>query len=726
VEQTVKVNLDTREFDKGIKKMNSGFGGLASTIGAAVAALGSFQIGKSLLNTARDIENLEFQLRSLTGSTTEASRAMQILKEFASTVPFELGEIQRTAPALLSVAQNTEELNQILAITADIAAASGLSFQEAGLQLQRSFSAGIGAADLFREKGVKSMLGFQEGVQYTAKQTKDLIMNGFADSTIAIAGSAEKMATTFDGQISMIMDKFGLFQQAVMDAGPFEALKGAVTLVNQQLEAQFGSMKEAAEQIGKAIVQTTFDVLLFGAKVMDGLKPVFDFVGKSVAHLVNFAEGMPGYIKALGIIGFLMLGLKGKAVVLIVAGVFKPIMRMINELQAFTGRAAQALADFFSALGTTATARHFQKNADQIAKSVEEFNQKMRLTPDLSDSFEHGLNSNSIAFKGLGITMENATGEMGEYEKALRKNTAALDKQITKTKLLDETQKKIDAAKPKMEKAEQVDPKEVKAAAKAAEALKKRFTDLQQSLMSETQLEEFEFDKKLSLLNEYYVGRTQFDANYLKLREELESRHQKKMAAIAKSETQQQVDIFKSGQFQELKLGDMKKDQLIDFTKQTGMVVLNELGKQNKAAFQAAKAMNIAMAIMNTAAGVTNALATVPFPFNLVVAGIIGAAGAIQIATIASQSYQGRKTGGLVQGGTPYMVGENGPEMFMPSQTGTIIPNKNMGGGQNVNVNFTINTINAQGVDELLVSRRSTITNIIRDAAQQKGQRSPV
>ena len=726
MEQTVKVNLDTREFDKGINKMNQGFGGLASTIGAAVAALGTFQIGKSLLNTARDIENLEFQLRSLTGSTTEASRAMEILKEFASTVPFELESIQKTAPALLSVAQNTEELNQILAITADIAAASGLSFQEAGLQLQRSFSAGIGAADLFREKGVKSMLGFQEGVQYTAKQTKDLIMNGFADSTIAIAGSAKKMATTFDGQISMIMDKFGLFQQAVMDSGPFDALKAAVTLANEQLESQFGTMKEAAEQIGQAIVQATFDVLLFGAKVMDGLKPVFDFVGKSVAHLVNFAEGIPGYIKALGIIGFLLLGIKGKAVVLIVAGVFKPIMKLINGLQELTGSAAQGLANFFKALGTVGTARHFQKQADAIALSVLKFNQKMGFTIDIMPEFEEGLNSNSMSFKGLGITMENATGEMGDYEKALRNVTASVDKQITKVKVLDEAQKKLDAAKPLMQKQEQVDPKEQKAAAKAAEALKKRFTDLQQSLMNETQLEEFEFDKKLSLLNEYYAGRTQFDTNYLKLREQLEKTHQKNMAAIVQAETQEQVDIFKSGQFQELKLGDMKKDQLIDFTKQTGMVVLNELGKQNKAAFQAAKAMNIAMAIMNTAAGITNALATVPFPFNLIVAGIIGAAGAIQIATIASQSYQGRKTGGLVQGGTPYMVGENGPEMFMPSQTGTIIPNKNMDGGQAVTVNFNIDATDASGFDQLLLERRGLITNIIREATQANGQRSMV
>ena len=197
------------------------------------------------------------------------------------------------------------------------------------------------------------------------------------------------------------------------------------------------------------------------------------------------------------------------------------------------------------------------------------------------------------------------------------------------------------------------------------------------------------------------------------------------MASIQQAETQGQVDIFKSGQFQLLDLKDMTDKQMVDFTKQAGLEVLGELAKQNKAAFQAQKAYNIAMAIMNTANGVTRALA-LPFPFNLAVAGLIGAAGAIQIATIAGQKYQGRQTGGLVQNGTPYVVGENGPEMFMPNQTGTIIPNRNMSSGKDVNVTFNINAIDATGVDELLVSRKAVITNIIRDAATQKGERSPV
>jgi len=52
-----------------------------------------------------------------------------------------------------------------------------------------------------------------------------------------------------------------------------------------------------------------------------------------------------------------------------------------------------------------------------------------------------------------------------------------------------------------------------------------------------------------------------------------------------------------------------------------------------------------------------------------------------------------RAAGGPVSAGSAYLVGERGPELFMPRQSGTIIPN-GMGGG--VSVNYTIN---AQGAD---------------------------
>lgn len=46
----------------------------------------------------------------------------------------------------------------------------------------------------------------------------------------------------------------------------------------------------------------------------------------------------------------------------------------------------------------------------------------------------------------------------------------------------------------------------------------------------------------------------------------------------------------------------------------------------------------------------------------------------------------GKAVGGSVSSGKPYMVGERGPELFVPGRSGTIVPNNKLGGGGSANV----------------------------------------
>lgn len=165
----------------------------------------------------------------------------------------------------------------------------------------------------------------------------------------------------------------------------------------------------------------------------------------------------------------------------------------------------------------------------------------------------------------------------------------------------------------------------------------------------------------------------------------------------------------------------MEKTQ---FALEQGASIFNSLGAQNKKAFEAAKAFNIANAIMNTYMGATKALATYPWPFGLVAAAAAVAAGMAQVAQIRSQSYSGRALGGPVMGGKPYIVGENGPELFTPSTTGNITRNSDLGGGGITNINFNIQANDSQGFDDLLIQRRGMITQFVRDAMVEQGQRS--
>jgi hypothetical protein len=65
----------------------------------------------------------------------------------------------------------------------------------------------------------------------------------------------------------------------------------------------------------------------------------------------------------------------------------------------------------------------------------------------------------------------------------------------------------------------------------------------------------------------------------------------------------------------------------------------------------------------------------------------------------------GKAAGGMVAGGTSYLVGERGPEIFTPSGSGNIIPNHKLGGGGGSVYNITVNgAIDPEGTARTIVN----------------------
>jgi len=162
-------------------------------------------------------------------------------------------------------------------------------------------------------------------------------------------------------------------------------------------------------------------------------------------------------------------------------------------------------------------------------------------------------------------------------------------------------------------------------------------------------------------------------------------------------------------------------------------------------AFEMDKKMKMAQTVISTAQGVTAMLGAAPPPFNFALAGMVAAMGAQQLSMISGMTFQGgassapaapsqiavgsrnasvdlakgQNAGGELayargeqgigsgmtdfkptsafagykhRAGGGYVVGEQGPELFMPDTPGQIIPSGQGTGGQ-TNVNFSINAV---------------------------------
>ena len=654
---TKKVNIDIVAKDRSRRALQSVQGNLDRVKGSvfnvrnALIGLGAGLAIRSLVNTGKQIEGLQVRLKFLFGSAQEGAKAFDEMAKFASEVPFSLEEIQQGSGVLAVVSKDAEELAELMRITGNVAAVTGLDFRTASEQIQRSMSAGIGAADLFRDRGVRAMLGFKAGATVSIEETVTALQETFGAGG-KFDGATKELANTLEGTLSMIGDKVFNFQRTILDAGFFPELKNQFGDLNKFLEDNANEVDRIAVSIGTTL-GFAVEQLGKGAKL---LKDNMDLVVMTFKILIS-----------LKIASFLMAG----------ARAIQAMVVATTAMVALSGPGGWALI----AGATTAAA---------------------------------------AAFIGLGEVMDNIKLKIDEnmsaFEKEkeeIKKNTDAIE---DNTRVLH-INKKIKES-----------------------GLKKDIESIQAKYMTEQQLAVHNAKKQLDIINKYFEDEQNLTENdkqilqaltvkiHSQLRDDLEQIRKDEILDIAKKNDKElqmmrdhykkQVELMRSFKFSEMELEKLSKDQVMDLTKASGRELIGELAKHNREVFMINKALAIKDAVVNTARGISKALALGPFGIPLAV--MIGGLGAVQIATIAKQEYTGRQLGGRVRKGEPYIVGESGREMFVPNQDGNIVPNHDM--KQGVNVNFNINTVDARGFNELLVNSRGVIVNLINSAVNEKGR----
>ncbi len=244
----VEIGAKLDNFDRGMKsvqksskRLEKGLAGIAKrliAIGAVYfGARGIFKMGKSFLEVAATVEQYEIRLKTLLGSQKAATEAMDDFQKIASTLPFTLDQVIESGIRLTTIKVPFKDW---LVPIADVAAAFGLDLPTATDQFSRAMSAGLGAADWFREKGITAMIrdfaklkfGIDDlAVAGTAKLRE--VMFAWAKT---FEGSSKDMSKTWNGIISMLQDKWFQFRDAVMQSGVFDILKDGLAGFNDQLD----------------------------------------------------------------------------------------------------------------------------------------------------------------------------------------------------------------------------------------------------------------------------------------------------------------------------------------------------------------------------------------------------------------------------------------------------------------------------------------------------------
>ncbi len=120
------------------------------SVQSALVGIGGGLVIRNLINTGREIEQLEVKFNFLFQSTKKGAEAFNTLTTFAARVPFSLEQISAASGNLATITSvasgGAKELQKVLEITGNVAAVTGLDFRMTAEQIQRAFSGGIASA----------------------------------------------------------------------------------------------------------------------------------------------------------------------------------------------------------------------------------------------------------------------------------------------------------------------------------------------------------------------------------------------------------------------------------------------------------------------------------------------------------------------------------------------------------------------------------------------------
>jgi len=560
---------------------------------SAIVGIGGGLVIRSLTKVGSEVEDLGVRFNFLFGNVKEGTKAFDNLISFAARVPFSLQEISAASGNLAVVAKDADDLTRILKITGNVAAVTGLDFRQTAEQIQRSFAGGIAAADVFRERGVRALLGFKAGATVTAEATIKAFEDTFGEGG-RFGKATEVLATTFTGTLSMLSDKLFKFKLETNRAGFFDFFKNALVVINKGIEDNSKALSNFSKAVGEGLVNFIKQALLGGAALLDLLRPIFQTVAIGIGGLIDVVKGLPPGIRELGIVGFLMLGRTGKIAIVGILGLLKAIGVDLDKITNSIFGATKQTEEFGPAM----------KSVNEFIKKIEE---------------------NIIVSKE----------QLAELQKELKKVEDSAEKTLVSFSKIKDTIK--NQIKKDLESVNDTIGKFILGGVKS---------------FSRALAESVVLGKKLKMSFEEIAKKFLVDI----------------LAFTIQIVIQKQIE-------------KMLSDGQVDNEK----TITSEKKKQLR--------IQSMMMLMSG-----NPLGFLGF------------------------TSPGFAQGGAVSKGKPIMVGERGPEMFIPNSTGQITQSARGMGGRSANVTFNINTIDSRGFDQALIENRGTITAIINNALTERGR----
>ena len=647
----VKLTVDASQATRALKGVQTQSTALEKNLGrlkAAFAGVAIVGIGKQAVSTASDFQALQLRMKVLTSEFGEFAAAQELVRKAQDR--FNLSIVEATQgitdifARLRPLGVSLEDIEKTFMGFNTIAKLGGLNAQEASAaftQLAQALGSGRLQGDEFRsisEQVPQLLKAISDETGIAAGKLKEFASKGLLESDIilrALAKSADEGA-----------DKIA----EIIDASPAETFKA---FNNAVLELQLTLGNKLLPVILKATKGLT--------ALIDGVVSFVDSEAGTVTFtFIGIAAAIKGIAVVVPIVGAQIAALKAGFIGITVASRIS-----LGSLVAYKATLAATSAGFATA---SAAATAFKI---AIAKT--------------------GIGLLVIGLGFVAAALMKANAEQKEFNDLLEQGSAA---QITKN--IEETEEKIK----RLEKSLQdlgTNRNDAGSATNIERSIEKANEDLEKLKLS---LE----DAKLRDLSKEFeiIKKNLTDSNDSLKKNNIISKELTEEARIRKEHELAIKEL--EAQFEGDKLKELKELQDINTQERLRGVLIKQNAEKAKELNNAFKKIgeDIGTGITDALVGAIEGTRTLGEAARSIINDLASSLLRLGINMALTGLFGGTKVGnflGFANGGRPpvgraSIVGEKGPELFIPKTSGTIIPNNQIGGAgggivNNINVNVS-------------------------------------
>jgi tape measure domain-containing protein len=678
----VELRVDSRQAVNALQQVNrasaqtdSALKGLQRSVTALAGSFAAIQAARFVFVKTAEIESQTRSLQVLTGSVQQTKQIIQELQQLGAVTPFTSSELIDSAKRLQAFGVESSKVVEVTRQLADASGATGAELQGLVTAYGQVIAKGrLQGEELlqFQERGVGLQQELQKMYRLSGEELQDALSKG------RISAEAVEVA----------------FERLTSTGGKYA--NGAIAQ-SDTLNGRLSTLQDGVEALARRI----------GQALTPALKAIFN-QAIAVVDAINAALAAGrggGFTRSVaGARQFLNIGATSQAVDNIAKGVAQ-----VGAQKNKTGiqQNLQALQQYQRLLQSVGPSDPNANRAVQLQGVIlDKIQQNVAAQKQLNQQTSKSANLFRIPeLLGGSGGKSGKKGKSDAEREAERAAKAAAEEQKRVAELVRNRMFEAEVLKTKSELQDRITAAEISGDAMLVARLKGTEREIEiQARYAQELAKETDARAQQAMI---YKGQVELVANQRDVQRELNElqnkANQDNFDALQKHIEQQyelNTGVQRQLSFAESLAGTLGQSMTSAFDALiTGADNWGESLKQiaSGALVDIAKQLVKIFIIEQAIQGIKNFLT----PFSS--ATPLGAGGGMvgKFGTLGpNYGIPQRAMGGSVRAGQPYLVGERGPELFMPGRSGGIAPTGSFGGGSNIVVNVDASGTNVQGNDQ--------------------------